>query len=188
MNRFPILSPQELPAEASALVQKILSVSSHGLGGPFNLLLRSPAMARHFIDLLTYFNEDTVVLDPLCRRLAVLVVARHAGAGYAWWSHCRRALAHREFPQTVIDAIHAQRQPQGLTDKQAAVVTYVRELVRPGLTSQAAFAGIRRHMADDEIAELIALCGIYSAVALILRESETGVPAGEADTLHHSAL
>lgn len=183
MKRFPPLDPQNLPPGSEDVAEKILSVSSDGLGGPFNLLLRSPPMARRFIDLLTYFNEDTQVLDPPCRRLAVLVLSRHAGSSYAWWAHRRRAIANGEFPAEVIDAVNDRRAPGGLTEKQSAVVAFVQDLVEPGLTSRQHFYAVRRHLDDAELAELIAFCGTYTAVALILRESEVGLPEGEVDTL-----
>ena len=181
--RFSRLTPDDLDDAARVLAERVLQVSADGLGGPFNLMLRSPAMAVRLMAMLTYFNEDTQVLDPLCRRLAVLALAREAGAAYAWWTHRRRALARGEFPPAVIDAINRREVPPGLTAKQAATLAFAGEIARDGRSSDATHAALRAEMGEAEVVELIVLCGTYATVAMLLAEGEVGLPEGEVDTL-----
>lgn len=181
--RFARLGLDDLQGEARDLADRVLQVSADGLGGPFNLLLRSPRMGAKMMALLSYFNEESQVLDPVCRRLAVLVLAREAGAIYAWWTHCRRALARGEFSQDVIDAINRRAEPPGLDARQQATVAFARDLARNGRSSDASFAALRGVMAEDEVVELIVCCGTYATVAMVLAEGEVGLPEGAVDTL-----
>lgn len=182
--RFRRLEVDELTGEAARLARRVMAVSGDGLGGPFNLLLRSPKMGHKMMDLLGYFNDETRTLDPRCRRLAVLVLARAAGATYAWWTHRRRALRLGEFTEVQIDAINDCRMPKDLLPKQAAVWRFVTELIGGG-TTDAAFAALRDETDEAEIVELIVLCGTYTTVAMLLREGQSRLPAGEEDTLRY---
>jgi 4-carboxymuconolactone decarboxylase len=182
MTRFRRLEMADLPAEAVPLAQRVMRVSADGLGGPFNLMLRSPAMGGRLMDLLQYFNDETKVLDPVCRRLAVLVLARRAGARYAWWTHSRRALKTGQLSPETLDALNRGERPQGLAEKQAATVDFVIELTGGGV-SGTAFARLRDLADEAEIVELIVFCGTYTTVAFLLNEGEVPVPAGEPDTL-----
>jgi len=182
MPRFERLDLDDLPPEAMPLARRMMLVSSDGLGGPFNLMLRSPEMGGRLMDLLHYFNDETEVLDPLCRRLAVLVLARWANARYAWWTHSRRALRAGQFAQEVIDAINRGERPEGLPAKQAATIDYVIELTGGGV-SNATFGQLRALASEAEIVELIVFCGTYTTIAFLLNEGEVRIPADEVDTL-----
>ncbi len=180
--RFKKLEYKDLDGKAQQLADRVLKVSSDGLGGPFNLLFRSGEMGSRMMDLLAYFNDETEILDPTCRRLTVLMLARNAGAKYAWWSHRRRALMTGQFTESQIDAINQRTKPDGLTPKQGAVADFIKELIAGGSRDET-FKALRAHAEEDEIVELIVLCGTYATVSMLLNEGEVGIPAGEADTL-----
>jgi 4-carboxymuconolactone decarboxylase len=182
MTRFSRLEMDDLPPEARPLAERVMRVSADGLGGPFNLMLRSPAMGGRLMDLLQYFNDETKVLDPVCRRLAVLVLARRAGARYAWWTHSRRALKAGQLSPETIDALNRGQRPQGLSVKQAATVDFVIELTGGGI-SEPVFARLRVLASEAEIVELMVFCGTYTTVAFLLNEGQVPIPDGEADTL-----
>ena len=52
--RFPQLSVDHLTEVQRPIADKILKVSSVGLAGPYNPLLRSPVLASRMYDLLDY--------------------------------------------------------------------------------------------------------------------------------------
>ena len=60
-ERFALRSYEELPPEVRPLADDILKISSAGLGGPYNALMRSPEMARRCFDLLDYLRFKTSV-------------------------------------------------------------------------------------------------------------------------------
>ena len=54
--RFPQLSLEELNDQQRPVGEKIVKISSVGLGGPYNPMLRSPVYAQRMYDLLDYLR------------------------------------------------------------------------------------------------------------------------------------
>src|SRR5262249_26971012 len=52
--RFAPLTPDQLNVYQKPLGEQIMKVSSVGLGGPYNPLLRSPVLGQRMFDLLYY--------------------------------------------------------------------------------------------------------------------------------------
>ncbi|MCB1388765.1 MAG: hypothetical protein KDK12_06430 [Rhodobacteraceae bacterium] len=181
--RFELERYEALQGEAKALADRVLAVSSDGIGGPFNLLLKSPASGARIVDLLDHFNGGSSSLDALSRRLAVLVLARHAEARYAWWTHRRRALRAGEFTEAQIAAINDKQRPGGLSARLQAVHAYVVALTRGTPTPAPVLAALKAELTEAEVVDLILMCGTYTIVAMLLNEADVALPAGEEDTL-----
>src|ERR1700683_3846032 len=73
--RFPQLTLEQLNDQQRPVGEKILKISSVGLGGPYNPMLRSPVMAQRMFDLLDYLRWHTSVPTKL-NEFAILVQAR----------------------------------------------------------------------------------------------------------------
>src|ERR1700682_454077 len=73
--RFPQLTPEQLTEAQKPLGEQILKVSSVGLGGPYNPMLRSPVLGQRMFDLLYYLRWNTSV--PLrLNEFAILIIGR----------------------------------------------------------------------------------------------------------------
>ena len=57
--RFPQLTMEQLNAEQRPLAEKIMKFSSVGIGGPYNIMLRSPVFLQRMLDLLDYLRWNT---------------------------------------------------------------------------------------------------------------------------------
>ena len=91
-RRFPQLTLDQLNVYQKPLGEQVMKVSSIGLGGPYNLLLRSPVLGQRVFDLLAYLRWNSSV--PLrLNEFAILIVARKWGAQYEWFAHHRLAMA-----------------------------------------------------------------------------------------------
>ena len=55
--RFPQLTKEQLTDAQKPLAEEILKVSSVGLGGPYNPLLRSPVLGQRMFDLPHYLHR-----------------------------------------------------------------------------------------------------------------------------------
>jgi 4-carboxymuconolactone decarboxylase len=106
-TRFPQLTMEQLTPRQKALAQEILKVSSAGIGGPYNALLRSPEMAERAFNLLDYLRFKTSVPRPL-NEFAILIQARLATAQYEWWAHYPLALK-AGLPALIADALKEGR-------------------------------------------------------------------------------
>ena len=104
---------EQLPPDVRPLADDILKVSSAGLGGPYNALLRSPEMARRCFDLLDYLRFKTTVEKRL-NEFAILIQARLANAQYEWWAHGPIAQRAGLSPD-IIEQFMAGKQPRRLT-------------------------------------------------------------------------
>ena len=89
-GRFAPLAWDELDAEQRALVENVLAGPRDSLGGPFNVLLRSPRMG----DRLQEFGATMRFLDSIpatLRELAIIITARHLRSECEWQAHKRAA-------------------------------------------------------------------------------------------------
>ena len=59
--RFPQLTLEQLNDQQRPVAEKIVKISSVGLGGPYNPMLRSPVYAQRMYDLLDYLRWHTSV-------------------------------------------------------------------------------------------------------------------------------
>jgi 4-carboxymuconolactone decarboxylase len=182
--RFDWTPYEATEGAARELADRVLAVSSDGIGGPFNLLVKSPETGAKIVDLLDHFNGGGSHLAAQARRLAVLILARHAGARYAWWTHRRRALAGAEFTEAQVAAVNARQMPQGLSPALIALYGYVVALTRGTPTPGPVLSSLRQQYSEAEVVDLLLFCGTYQMVAMLLNEADVALPAGEADTLN----
>ncbi|SPF78163.1 carboxymuconolactone decarboxylase family protein [Pseudoprimorskyibacter insulae] len=181
--RFSKLDYDSLDGTAKDLADRVLKVSADGIGGPFNMLLKSPGSGALIVNLLDHFNGGASHLDGLTRRLAVLILSRATSARYAWWTHCRRALKAGEFRQDQLDALNQFRRPDDLTPRLDAVFDYVTALAKGSPTPAPVLTALKAHLSEAEVVDLILFCGTYTTVAMILNEADVALPEGEVDTL-----
>ena len=73
--RFPQLTVGQLTEAQKPLAEEIMKVSSVGLGGPYNPLLRSPVLGQRMFDLLHYLRWETSVPLKL-NEFAILIIGR----------------------------------------------------------------------------------------------------------------
>jgi 4-carboxymuconolactone decarboxylase len=74
-QRFPLLKLEQLNDQQRPLADEILKVSSIGISGPFNMMLRSPVMGQRMFAMLDYLRFHTSV-PPKLNELAILIQAR----------------------------------------------------------------------------------------------------------------
>src|ERR1035438_10831431 len=73
--RFPQLTMDQLNDKQKPLGEQIMKVSSVGLGGPYNPMLRSPVFGQKMFDLLYYLRWQTSVPLKL-NEFAILIIGR----------------------------------------------------------------------------------------------------------------
>lgn len=71
-KRFPQLTMDQLNEQQRPLGEAIMKVSSVGLSGPYNPMLRSPVMGERMFALLEYLRFNTSVPRRL-NELAILI-------------------------------------------------------------------------------------------------------------------
>src|SRR6204780_5880599 len=84
--RFPPLTMDQLTDQQKPLGEQIMKVSSVGLGGPYNPLLRSPVLGQRMFDLLHYLRWETSVPLKL-NAFEILIVGMKWRSQEGWFGH-----------------------------------------------------------------------------------------------------
>ncbi len=175
--RFPTLTYEQLNPYQRPLGEQILKVSSVGLGGPYNPLLRSPVLGQRMFDLLYYLRWNSSL--PLrLNEMAILLTGRAWRSQVEWYAHAPLALKAGLSPEIIAD-LKAQRRPAHMKEDEAAVYDFVTELSTKHVVSDETFARARRILGEQQVVDLTTVTGTYVTVAMILAMAEEGVPPGK---------
>jgi 4-carboxymuconolactone decarboxylase len=176
--RFPQLTLDQLNDEQRPLGEQILKISSVGLGGPYNPLLRSPVMARRLYELFDYLRWKTSVPTRL-NEFAILIQARLWRSQVEWFAHYPLALK-AGLSESVAADLKANKRPAGMAPDEAAVYDFCMELSTEQSVSDPTFERAKDVLGEQGIVDLTALSGTYVTVAMLLAVSEATVPPGKA--------
>ncbi len=175
--RFPQLTMDQLDAAQKPLGEQIVKVSSIGIAGPYNSMLRSPVQGQRMIDLFHYLRWETSV--PLnLNEFAILIIARQWRSQVEWFAHAPIALK-ADLSSRIIAELKTGARPSDMADDEAAVYDFVTELTTTRKVSDETYAQAKRVFSDQQIVDLTAVAGNYIMVAMLLAMSETTVPPGK---------
>lgn len=174
--RFPQLTMEQLDEAQKPLGEQIVKVSSIGIGGPYNSMLRSPVLGQRLYDLFHYLRWETSV--PLrLNEFAIIIIARQWRSQVEWYAHS--PLAQKAgLSAEIIAELKAGTRPSNMAADEAAVYDFVTELTTTRKVSDETFAKAKRVFSDQQIVDLTAVAGNYIMVAMLLAMSETSVPPG----------
>jgi 4-carboxymuconolactone decarboxylase len=174
LPRFPQLQMADLDARQQRVAAEILKVSSGGLGGPYNFLLRSPEMADRVLKLAEYLRFDTSVPKRL-NEFAILIQGRLWTAQYEWWAHYPLALKAGLAP-SIAEDLKEGRRPGAMQPDEEAVYDFCIELSQEGAVSDATFRRTKDILGEQAVVDLVALSGFYAMVSMILNAAEAPIP------------
>jgi 4-carboxymuconolactone decarboxylase len=186
-RRFPLIPEEKLTPEQRAIVDDIragprskLTTSSASkpgpIGGPFNVMLRSPGIGMLIQKLGGEIRFSSVISGKL-NELAILVTARHHTANYEWNAHCRLALQGGLDP-AIAQAIAEGRRPEGMDTDETLVYEFSRELHQNHRVSDAMFKRAVERFGERGVVDIIAVNGYYTLVSFLLNVDQTPLPDG----------
>jgi 4-carboxymuconolactone decarboxylase len=168
---------EQLNEQQRPLAEQILKVSSIGLGGPYNPMLRSPVLGQRMFDLLYYLRWNTSV--PLrLNEFAILITGRLWRSQVEWFAHTPLAIKAGLSPEIIAD-LKANRRPANMKPDEAVVYDFVMELSTKHQVSDETFDRARRILGEQQVVDLTAVTGTYVTVAMLLAMAEEGVPPGK---------
>jgi 4-carboxymuconolactone decarboxylase len=175
--RFPQLTMDQLNDQQKPLGEQIMGVSSVGLGGPYNPMLRSPVLGQRMFDLLHYLRWETSVPLKL-NEFAILIVGRQWRSQVEWFAHAQIAIKAGLSPDIVAE-LKANKRPSNMPAEEAAVYDFVTELTTKHEVSDDTFSRAKALLGEQQIVDLTAVAGTYIAIAMQLAMSEASVPPGK---------
>jgi 4-carboxymuconolactone decarboxylase len=173
--RFPQLTLEELNDQQRPVGEKIVKISSVGLGGPYNPMLRSPVFAQRMYDLLDYLRWHTSVPTKL-NEMAILVVSRQWRSQVEWYAHAPLA-KKAGLADSIIADLKANKRPAGMSPEEEVVYDFVTELTTKHVVSDEMFERAKTLLGEQQVVDLTGVAGTYVGVAMVLAMAEQGVPA-----------
>jgi len=174
--RFSQLTMDQLTDQQKPLAEQIMKVSSVGIGGPYNPLLRSPVLGQRMFDLLHYLRWETSVPLKL-NEFAILIIGRQWRSQVEWLAHAPLAIKAGLSPDIVTE-LKANKRPSNMPPQESAVYDFVTELTTKHEVSDETFNRAKELLGEQQVVDLTAVAGSYVAVAMLLAMSEQGVPPG----------
>lgn len=174
MPRFPQLTLDQLSEAQKPLGDQVMKVSSVGIGGPYNLLLRSPVLGQRLFDLFDYLRWKTSVPTRL-NEFAILIIGRQWRSQVEWFAHAPIA-TRAGLSGDIIAELKAGKRPSKMAEDEAVVYDFVTELTTTHKVSDVTFTRARKLFSDQQIVDLTAVAGNYVMVAMILAMAEQTVP------------
>jgi 4-carboxymuconolactone decarboxylase len=186
-RRFQMIPVENLTAEQKVVYDGIrggprAKVANSGaskpgpLGGPFNVMLRSPAVGNIVQALGGEIRFKSTIPNKL-NELAIMVTARYWTSQYEWHAHCRLALEAGLDPEIAKDVAENRRSPKMDADE-AMIYDFSRELHETKRVSDANYKRVLDRFGERGVFDLIAVNGYYSLVSMILNVDKTPLPDG----------
>lgn len=168
--RFPQINQERLNEAQRRAAAEILKQSVSGLGGPWNVMLRSPEMAHRLTSLLDYLRFKTSL--PLrLNEFAILITARHWSSQFEWWAHYRLA-KKAGLSEAVMADLAQGRRPEAMQPDEAMVYDFCTELHRKHFVGDATFQKAREKLGEQQVVDLVAVSGTYTLISMLLNTAE----------------
>lgn len=174
--RFPVLDTASMNDEQRGIFDRMASGPRGNVPAPFLVLLHSPDLAERVQAVGEYIRFDTT-LEPALNELAILVTAHHWRCRYEWYYHAPLA-RQAGLAEATIASIAAGLRPTGLSNEAAAIYDFCRAANHGGQVSDADFAAVREKFGLRAALDLLALCGYYGLLALVLNAAQVPLPDG----------
>jgi 4-carboxymuconolactone decarboxylase len=176
-QRFPQLKVEQLNDQQRPFADEILKVSSIGIAGPYNMLLRSPVMGERMFAMLDYLRFNTSVPRRL-NEFAILIQARLWTSQVEWTAHYPLAIK-AGLTEAVANDLKVGKRPASMQPDEAAVYDLCMDLATHHVVSDASFKKAREVFSDQQIVDLIAVSGTYITVAMLSNTAEDPTPGGK---------
>jgi 4-carboxymuconolactone decarboxylase len=168
-SRIADIPEAELSSSQSEVLRKLMAERGR-VPTPFKIWLHSPALADHLHDLGNLLTRETS-LSKREAKIAILLIAAHWRAVNVFTMQARVA-REAGLPDVVIDAISAgddwTHARDHTTARECAVYKVVRGLSSLEPVSDAVFDQAVAALGHPGLADLLAMCGYFTSVALAM--------------------
>jgi 4-carboxymuconolactone decarboxylase len=173
MSRLPAAKREGLTPEHQKIWDHIHAARSGG-GGPYSMLMHSPAMAQYFAATEDYFRNDSSLPDA-DREIMILAAARELEARYAWFRHEIRA-QKLGIAGEIIEGLRAKAPIEKFSGRERLLVEFTRTLVRDHTVPEPLFARMKSELGQAKFIEAVGLLGHYMTIGTVIRLFEVEPP------------
>ena len=147
-----------------------IATSRGRVSGPFSVLLNSPEVAGRAAHLGSYIRFEST-LTPGQRELAIITTAREFDCAFEWAAHATLA-KEAGVRESAVETIANNGELSNLTEDEALIVAYGREILREHRVSDGTFAAAKAQFGEQGVTELTATIGYYGMLACALNAFE----------------
>ena len=180
-DRFRGLHYSEMTEQQRAMLFNVVNsaraVTNTTGNGPFNMLLRSPAVGD-VSQRLGNSLRFSAGLSGRLRELATLMAGRAWTSTYEWYAHARYA-RDEGIDAAVIDAIAAHRRPDlaAMTAEDAMVWRVTDELLYTRRIADATYAEALAVLGEQRLVAVVTIAAYYEYVSMLLNVDRYPLPA-----------
>lgn len=169
-----VIASERTPAQQAAAAA-VEAGPRGAVRGPFAVLLNSPGAFAAAQGLGAYLRFESDMPATL-RELAILATARHWRQEYEWRAH---AIIARDagLSALAIETLAAGGAVEGLSDAQAVVLAFCRELHQTTTVADATFEAASALLGDAGVIDLCMVCGYYATLAMVMNVARNPLPA-----------
>ena len=175
MSKLPNATRDGLSAEQLQIWDRIFEGRTGG-GGPYSMLMHSPAMAQRFAATEDYFRNHSLLPDA-DREIIILTAAREVSAHYAWTRHEIRAHKVGIKPE-VIEALRAHAEVDNFSGKEKLLVEFTRTLMHEHELPEDLFKRMESEFGHAKFIEAVGLLGHYITIGTVIRMFDVRPPEG----------
>ena len=175
-NRFAPLKWDSMTPPQKLMVEHILAGDRANLGGPFNVLLRSPEMgdlAAQMGGMMRFHSSIPKQLN----EMAIIITARHWTSQYEWRQH-RIAAEQAGLAAPIIKAIAENRRPAPMDAETELVYNFCTEMLNKKDVSDATFNAVKAKYGERGVVDLIGVMSWYQMVSMALNADRYPLPDG----------
>ena len=172
--RFPRLTTEDMSPLQREVAAEISAGPRGEVRGPFVALIHHPALARQLQHLGEQLRWKSTLPQALVE-MAVLITARRWTCQHEWFIHEKLA-REAGLASDIVLSIAKSKKPDFKSRDEAAVYDFCREAHDSGRVSDKSFDAVKDKFGRDGALELLALCGYYSLMAMVLNTAGLPLP------------
>ena len=168
MPRLPLPSDSDAFSEGTrTAVRHILETRGGGVPAPSGFLTYAERAGALLSDLVEHLRYHTSLTNAQTE-LAICTSARASNSDYIWNAHTRLGLQEGT-REEAIHAVDTHGPLEGLTEDEALIIRFGRELLEQPSVSDDTFAAVLARFGERGLMELVAVMSVYTMNANILR-------------------
>lgn len=176
MQRLNPPDPSTYDADQKRIADSI-SGTRGSIRGPFGPWLHAPGFADPAQGVGAFLRFGSKMPGNL-RELAICTIGRHWQANYEWFAHAPLAI-EEGVDAAAIALLKDGKPPAPLTADEQLVHDLATEIVKSGRLSADAYRRGVDALGDEQMVELVGICGYYTLISFTLNVFDVPVPDGE---------
>jgi 4-carboxymuconolactone decarboxylase len=172
-SRIAEIPEDKLTAEQKSVFDALVKGRGRLLT-PYKIWIHSPKTADAMERLGTFLNKAGSLSEREVE-LGIVLIAHHWKGEYVYTAHVKRCL-ELGVSQAVIDAIRNDKVPDLSTPRERAIYDVAKMAEQPGAGADATFERATAALGRNGLAEVLALLGYYSAVAMAMKLHRVPIP------------